>query len=361
MQRALREAVAACLTPKRLVTVNMMLMNGGLRGAASIGGGIRGAGRSPTVPAPVPVTHLGVLRPPLHSQTCPYSSNLRGGRQLTVVHVSRPTASGAGAGAGGPADKAPRTFEQLGLSAALVSALHGMGISEPTDIQVRRDELGGGSSGGGRGGVQGAVAAALRRRNCCDGGGVRIRGLTQTHIKQAAVSELYALREDASRQGKLRKKSQRNKLDTRGLSRRPLSHTHDFHTRAARAPTPGPLPAPHSPQHPLSLLPFPLCVCVCMCTFVCVYGMCVSMCVSRTQSLALPALLGAPGNYFLASHTGSGKTLAYLLPLVREGGREERRLCGRRKQQEEQQQEEREEGGWRGGGSGRCQCLQLLG
>ncbi|KAG2448645.1 hypothetical protein HYH02_006532 [Chlamydomonas schloesseri] len=116
----------------------MMLSAGGLRGAASIGGGIRGAGRSPTSLAPAPATNLGVLRPPLPSQTCPYSTNLRGGRQLTVVHVSRPSApaSGSGASSGaGAAAKAPRTFEQLGLNPALVTALHGMGISEPTDIQ----------------------------------------------------------------------------------------------------------------------------------------------------------------------------------------------------------------------------------
>ncbi|KXZ44227.1 hypothetical protein GPECTOR_71g588 [Gonium pectorale] len=99
-----------------------MLHAGGARGIAGCGARGSTAASSPLASSWRP----HALRAPLfHAPRCPFRT-LRA-PQLTVVNVSRPSDS--------PVPAAPRSFEQLGLQPNLVSALQGLGITEPTDIQ----------------------------------------------------------------------------------------------------------------------------------------------------------------------------------------------------------------------------------
>ncbi|GFR39800.1 hypothetical protein Agub_g287, partial [Astrephomene gubernaculifera] len=126
MQRVLRAAGESLLVG-RAGGLRIMLCASGLRGLAFSGSASHAA-----VPSTLCSRPCAVRAPFLH----PHTSFFRNFRtpQLTIVNVSRPESRVAAH------DKAhsatPRTFQDLGLHAPLVSALQGMGITEPTDIQT---------------------------------------------------------------------------------------------------------------------------------------------------------------------------------------------------------------------------------
>ncbi|EFJ43504.1 hypothetical protein VOLCADRAFT_121417 [Volvox carteri f. nagariensis] len=101
-----------------------MLCAGGwsFRGISGAGGGAQRSAPSALSYRPV------ILRAPVFHNQPSHLYRTLGAPQLTVVNVARhndwPAASAG-----------PRSFEQLGLQTPLVSALYGMGITEPTDIQ----------------------------------------------------------------------------------------------------------------------------------------------------------------------------------------------------------------------------------
>ncbi|GLC43306.1 hypothetical protein PLESTB_001342500 [Pleodorina starrii] len=125
MQRVLRAAGLKFL-PYSTRGPNIMLCLGGLRGITCAGGG--GAAAARPLASALSSRPLVLRTPAFQHQS--YLYRTLGAPQLTVVNVFRPSESPAG-----PTAAVPRSFEKLGLQAPLVSALQGLGISEPTDIQ----------------------------------------------------------------------------------------------------------------------------------------------------------------------------------------------------------------------------------
>lgn len=123
MQQALR-AAARKLLPCRGRALSAMLCVRSFRGVAVAGGGAFRATSSALSSRPL------FLRAPLFQHQPSHFFRTLGVPHLTVVNVSRTSNSPA-------APVAPPSFEQLGLQAPLVSALQGMSITQPTDIQVR--------------------------------------------------------------------------------------------------------------------------------------------------------------------------------------------------------------------------------
>ncbi|GIL63481.1 hypothetical protein Vafri_17533 [Volvox africanus] len=125
MQQALRAAARKLLLPYRARGMSTILCRGGwaFRGIAGAGGGAQHRS-APSAASSRPLS----LRNPILQHQPSHLYRTLGAPQLTVVNVSRPSDSPA-------ATAAPRSFGQLGLQAPLVTALHGLGITEPTDIQ----------------------------------------------------------------------------------------------------------------------------------------------------------------------------------------------------------------------------------